>query len=114
MAIQEYFRTSICLDVEQVQNGHPNLPGLKKLTMAICKNLYRYSYQSTEYIIYTTMYRADLTMLWPFLWDSEISHILPALEVFHRALDQQLSPGIGQVTKQVGGTLNRLQNDQPT
>lgn len=39
MAIQEYFRTSICLDAEQVQNGNPNLPGLKKLIMAVCKNL---------------------------------------------------------------------------
>ncbi|XP_076583362.1 phosphatidylinositol 3,4,5-trisphosphate 5-phosphatase 1 [Chaetodon auriga] len=72
MAIQEYFRTSICLDAEQVQNGSPNLPGLKKLTMAICKNL-----------------------------NSEISRILPALDVFHRALDQQLSPGTGQFPKQM-------------
>ncbi|XP_054458554.1 phosphatidylinositol 3,4,5-trisphosphate 5-phosphatase 1 [Anoplopoma fimbria] len=71
MAIQEYFRTSICLDAEQVQYGNPNLPGLKKLTMAICKNL-----------------------------NSEISRILPVLEVFHRVLDQQLSPGIGQFPKQ--------------
>uniref|UniRef100_A0A8C2X981 phosphatidylinositol-3,4,5-trisphosphate 5-phosphatase n=1 Tax=Cyclopterus lumpus TaxID=8103 RepID=A0A8C2X981_CYCLU len=74
MAIQEYFRNSICLDAEQVQYGYPNLPGLKKLTMTICKNL-----------------------------NSEISRILPILEVFHRALDQQLSPGIGQSPKQVGG-----------
>lgn len=65
-AIQEYFRTSICLDAEQVQNGNPNLPGLKKLIMAVCKNL-----------------------------NCEISRILPALAIFHRALDQQLSPGIG-------------------
>lgn len=43
MAIQEYFRTSICLDVEQIQNGNPNLPGLKKLTMIICKNLNKYN-----------------------------------------------------------------------
>lgn len=41
MAIQEYFRTSVCLDAEQVQNGNPNLPGLKKLIMAVCKNLNR-------------------------------------------------------------------------
>uniref|UniRef100_A0A8C2X163 phosphatidylinositol-3,4,5-trisphosphate 5-phosphatase n=1 Tax=Cyclopterus lumpus TaxID=8103 RepID=A0A8C2X163_CYCLU len=75
MAIQEYFRNSICLDAEQVQYGYPNLPGLKKLTMTICKNL-----------------------------NSEISRILPILEVFHRALDQQLSPGIGQSPKQVGGS----------
>ncbi|XP_044054159.1 phosphatidylinositol 3,4,5-trisphosphate 5-phosphatase 1 isoform X2 [Siniperca chuatsi] len=72
MAIQEYFRTSICLDAEQIQNGYTNLPGLKKLTIAICKNL-----------------------------NSEISRILPALEVFHRALDQQLSPGIGQFPNQI-------------
>ncbi|XP_028259606.1 phosphatidylinositol 3,4,5-trisphosphate 5-phosphatase 1 [Parambassis ranga] len=72
MAIQEYFKTSICLDAEQVQNGNPNLPGLKKLTMSICKNLY-----------------------------SEVTRVLPALEVFHRALDQQLSPGIGPFQKQI-------------
>ncbi|XP_043984741.1 phosphatidylinositol 3,4,5-trisphosphate 5-phosphatase 1 isoform X1 [Gambusia affinis] len=66
LAIQEYFRTSICLDAEQVQNGNPNLPGLKKLITAVCKNL-----------------------------NCEISRVLPALEIFHRALDQQLSPGIG-------------------
>lgn len=42
MAIQEYFRNSICQDAEQVQNGYPNLPGLKKLTMTVCKNLNRY------------------------------------------------------------------------
>uniref|UniRef100_A0A3P9PRC6 phosphatidylinositol-3,4,5-trisphosphate 5-phosphatase n=1 Tax=Poecilia reticulata TaxID=8081 RepID=A0A3P9PRC6_POERE len=66
MAVQEYFRTSICLDAEQVQNGNPNLPGLKKLITAVCKNL-----------------------------NCEISRVLPALEIFHRALDQQISPGIG-------------------
>ncbi|XP_030584033.1 phosphatidylinositol 3,4,5-trisphosphate 5-phosphatase 1 [Archocentrus centrarchus] len=66
IAIQEYFRTSICLDAEQAQNGNPNLPGLKKLIMAVCKNL-----------------------------NSEISRIVPTLEVFHKTLDQQLSPGIG-------------------
>ncbi|KAK9519889.1 hypothetical protein VZT92_022590 [Zoarces viviparus] len=70
-ALQEYFGNSISLDAEQVQYGNPNLPGLKKLTMAICKNL-----------------------------NSEISRILPVLEVFHRALDQQLSPGFGQFPKQ--------------
>uniref|UniRef100_G3NI52 phosphatidylinositol-3,4,5-trisphosphate 5-phosphatase n=1 Tax=Gasterosteus aculeatus aculeatus TaxID=481459 RepID=G3NI52_GASAC len=80
-ALQEYFRTSISLDAEQVQFGYPNLPGLKKLTMDICKNL-----------------------------NSEISRILPVLEVFHRALDQQLSPGIGQTPKQVGGSLDPLSN----
>uniref|UniRef100_A0A8C4HNY1 phosphatidylinositol-3,4,5-trisphosphate 5-phosphatase n=1 Tax=Dicentrarchus labrax TaxID=13489 RepID=A0A8C4HNY1_DICLA len=73
MAIQDYFRNLVCSDAEHLQNGHPYLPGLKKLTQAICKNL-----------------------------NSEISRILPALEVFHRVLDQQLSPGIGQFSKQVG------------
>ncbi|XP_061636115.1 phosphatidylinositol 3,4,5-trisphosphate 5-phosphatase 1 [Phyllopteryx taeniolatus] len=70
--ILDYFRTSICLDAEQVQNGNPSLPGLKKLTVAICKNL-----------------------------NSEIYRILPALEVCQRALDQQLSPGVGQLPKQI-------------
>uniref|UniRef100_A0A671UQH0 phosphatidylinositol-3,4,5-trisphosphate 5-phosphatase n=1 Tax=Sparus aurata TaxID=8175 RepID=A0A671UQH0_SPAAU len=79
MAIQEYFRNSIVLDAEQVQNGCHNLPGLKKLTLTICKNL-----------------------------NSEISRVLPALEVFHRTLDQQLSPGIGQFAKRVGASLNWL------
>ncbi|XP_077390371.1 phosphatidylinositol 3,4,5-trisphosphate 5-phosphatase 1 [Festucalex cinctus] len=70
--IFEYFRTSICLDAEQVQNGNTSLPGLNMLIVAICKNL-----------------------------NSEISCILPALEVCHRALDQQLSPGIGLFPKQI-------------
>uniref|UniRef100_A0A8C9XYS9 phosphatidylinositol-3,4,5-trisphosphate 5-phosphatase n=1 Tax=Sander lucioperca TaxID=283035 RepID=A0A8C9XYS9_SANLU len=74
IAIQEYFRTSVSLDAEQAQYGYPNLPGLQKLILAICKNL-----------------------------NSEISRILPALEVFHRALDQQLSPGIAQFSKQISG-----------
>ena len=47
-------------------------------------------------------------MLWSFLWDSEISHVLPALEAFHKVLDQQLSPGIGQYPKQVGSTTDSL------
>ncbi|XP_047442354.1 phosphatidylinositol 3,4,5-trisphosphate 5-phosphatase 1 [Mugil cephalus] len=71
-AIQEYFRTSVLLDVEQVQNGNPNLPGLKKLIIAICKNL-----------------------------NSEISRVQPTLDAFHKVLDQQLSPGIGQFPRQV-------------
>lgn len=41
VAIQEYFRTSVCSDFDQVQSGHPNLPALRKLIMAICKNLNR-------------------------------------------------------------------------
>ncbi|KAJ0065255.1 hypothetical protein NL108_006605 [Boleophthalmus pectinirostris] len=72
MALQDYFRTSVCLDVEQVQNGNPNLPGLKKLTTIICKNL-----------------------------NNEISRVLPSLEMVHRVLDQQLSPGIGHLSRQV-------------
>ncbi|TWW57480.1 phosphatidylinositol 3,4,5-trisphosphate 5-phosphatase 1 [Takifugu flavidus] len=72
VAIQEYFRTSVCSDFDQVQSGHPNLPALRKLIMTLCKNL-----------------------------NSEISRILPALEVFHRALDQQLSPVTGQMLKQL-------------
>lgn len=56
VAIQEYFRTSIFLDAEQLQNGNPNLPGLKKLTMAICKNVNRYSYWLTEYAKQTAGY----------------------------------------------------------
>lgn len=72
MALQEYFRTSICLDVEQVQNGNPNLPGLKKLTMILCKTL-----------------------------NNEISRVLPSLEMVNRVLDQQLSPGIGHLSRQI-------------
>uniref|UniRef100_A0A8K9Y8G1 phosphatidylinositol-3,4,5-trisphosphate 5-phosphatase n=1 Tax=Oncorhynchus mykiss TaxID=8022 RepID=A0A8K9Y8G1_ONCMY len=41
-SIQEYFHTSLCLDAEQAQNGNPNFPRLKKLTMGICKHLNRY------------------------------------------------------------------------
>ncbi|CAG05651.1 unnamed protein product, partial [Tetraodon nigroviridis] len=84
VAIQEYFRTSVCSDIEQVQSGHHNLLALRKLIMAICKNL-----------------------------NSEISHILPVLEVFHKALDQQLSPGTGQMLKRVGD-LYQMQNEKET
>nr|XP_057929529.1 phosphatidylinositol 3,4,5-trisphosphate 5-phosphatase 1 [Doryrhamphus excisus]XP_057929530.1 phosphatidylinositol 3,4,5-trisphosphate 5-phosphatase 1 [Doryrhamphus excisus]XP_057929531.1 phosphatidylinositol 3,4,5-trisphosphate 5-phosphatase 1 [Doryrhamphus excisus]XP_057929532.1 phosphatidylinositol 3,4,5-trisphosphate 5-phosphatase 1 [Doryrhamphus excisus] len=70
--ILDYFRTTICLDAEQAQNGNLSLPGLKKLTMAICKNL-----------------------------NGEISRVLPALEACQRTLDQQLSPGIGPHPKQI-------------
>ncbi|XP_033936620.1 phosphatidylinositol 3,4,5-trisphosphate 5-phosphatase 1 isoform X1 [Pseudochaenichthys georgianus] len=76
LAIQEYFRTSVSLDAEQVHNGFSNLPGLNKLTMAICKNL-----------------------------NSEISRILPVLEICHRTLDQQLSPAIG--LKQISGDVGQ-------
>lgn len=56
----------------------------------------------------------DLMVPWPFLCGSEISRVLPALEVFYRALDQQLSPGIGHIPKQVGAALHHLRNGQPT
>uniref|UniRef100_A0A8D3BX20 phosphatidylinositol-3,4,5-trisphosphate 5-phosphatase n=1 Tax=Scophthalmus maximus TaxID=52904 RepID=A0A8D3BX20_SCOMX len=42
-SIAKYFRTSIFLDAEQVQNGNPNLPGLKKLIISICKTLNSYA-----------------------------------------------------------------------
>uniref|UniRef100_A0A8C7G6M0 phosphatidylinositol-3,4,5-trisphosphate 5-phosphatase n=1 Tax=Oncorhynchus kisutch TaxID=8019 RepID=A0A8C7G6M0_ONCKI len=71
-SIEEYFHTSVSLDAEQVQNGNPSLPHLKKLTMGICKQL-----------------------------NSEISRSLPTLETFQRLLDQQLSPGIGRLRTQV-------------
>uniref|UniRef100_UPI001EAF7C05 phosphatidylinositol 3,4,5-trisphosphate 5-phosphatase 1-like n=1 Tax=Oncorhynchus gorbuscha TaxID=8017 RepID=UPI001EAF7C05 len=70
-SIQEYFHTSLCLDAEQAQNGNPNFPRLKKLTMGICKHL-----------------------------NSEISRTLPTLEAFQRLLDQQLSPGVGRMRSQ--------------
>lgn len=72
LAIQEYFKNSICLDVEQVQIGSPNLPGLKMLTASICKNL-----------------------------NSEISRILPSLEIFHRTLDQQIAAAMGLHPKHI-------------
>lgn len=50
------------------------------------------------------MYSADLTVPWPSLRGSEISRVLPTLEVFYRALDQQLSPGTGHIPKQVGAS----------
>uniref|UniRef100_A0A668A7I7 phosphatidylinositol-3,4,5-trisphosphate 5-phosphatase n=1 Tax=Myripristis murdjan TaxID=586833 RepID=A0A668A7I7_9TELE len=71
-AMQEYFRTSIGLDAEHVQNGNPNLPCFKKLTLTICKSL-----------------------------NSEISRTLPTLEAFQRLLDQQLSPGIGRLRSHI-------------
>lgn len=108
MAIQEYFRTSICLDAEQVQNGNSNLPGLKKLITAVCKNLNRYIFHSFEYLIHPNVHSVYLPILSLFLWASEITRITPMLEIFHRTLDQQLSPGIGP--KQVGGCLSTQQN----
>ncbi|XP_051997179.1 phosphatidylinositol 3,4,5-trisphosphate 5-phosphatase 1 [Xyrauchen texanus] len=73
-SIQEYFRSSVCLDAEQVQNGNPTLPHFKKLTLSICKNL-----------------------------NSEIVRILPSLEALQRLLDQPLSPGSGRLWNQVSG-----------
>ncbi|KAJ8375173.1 hypothetical protein SKAU_G00057530 [Synaphobranchus kaupii] len=71
-SIQEYFCNLVSLDAEQVQNGNPTLPHLKKLTHGICKNL-----------------------------SSEISRTLPTLEAFQKVLDQQLSPGAGRLRSQV-------------
>ncbi|KAJ8279444.1 hypothetical protein COCON_G00065100 [Conger conger] len=71
-SIQDYFRNMVSLDAEQVQNGNPTLPQLKKLTQGICKNL-----------------------------SSEISRTLPTLEAFQKVMDQQLSPGSGRLRSQV-------------
>uniref|UniRef100_A0A8C2C7B6 phosphatidylinositol-3,4,5-trisphosphate 5-phosphatase n=1 Tax=Cyprinus carpio TaxID=7962 RepID=A0A8C2C7B6_CYPCA len=71
-SIQEYFRSSVCLDAEHVQNGNPTLPHLKKLTQSICKNL-----------------------------NSEIARTLPSLEVLQKVLDQPLSPGVGRLRSQL-------------
>ncbi|XP_051562601.1 phosphatidylinositol 3,4,5-trisphosphate 5-phosphatase 1-like isoform X2 [Myxocyprinus asiaticus] len=73
-SIQEYFRSSLCLDAEQVQNGNPTLPNFKKLTLSICKNL-----------------------------NSEIARTIPSLEALQRVLDQPLSPGSGRLRSQVSG-----------
>ncbi|XP_051986427.1 phosphatidylinositol 3,4,5-trisphosphate 5-phosphatase 1-like isoform X2 [Xyrauchen texanus] len=73
-SIQEYFRTSLCLDAEQVQNGNPTLPHFKKLILSICKNL-----------------------------NSEIARTIPSLEALQRVLDQPLSPGSGRLRSQVSG-----------
>ncbi|KAJ8277064.1 hypothetical protein GJAV_G00071080 [Gymnothorax javanicus] len=71
-SIQDYFRNLVSLDAEQVKNGNPTLPNLKKLTHSICKNL-----------------------------NSEISRTLPTMEALQKALDQQLSPGAGRLRGQV-------------
>ncbi|XP_053709479.1 phosphatidylinositol 3,4,5-trisphosphate 5-phosphatase 1 isoform X2 [Synchiropus splendidus] len=71
MAIQDYFRDSMSLDAEQVQNGNPSMPGLKKLIFTMFKNL-----------------------------NSEIARLLPALEVLHRTLDTHQSPGLGSSHRQ--------------
>ncbi|KAM9832665.1 phosphatidylinositol 3,4,5-trisphosphate 5-phosphatase 1 [Neosynchiropus ocellatus] len=71
MAIQDYFRDSMSLDAEQVQNGNPSMPGLKKLIFMMFKNL-----------------------------NSEIAKLLPALEVLHRTLDTHQPPGLGPSHRQ--------------
>uniref|UniRef100_A0A671SZU2 phosphatidylinositol-3,4,5-trisphosphate 5-phosphatase n=1 Tax=Sinocyclocheilus anshuiensis TaxID=1608454 RepID=A0A671SZU2_9TELE len=71
-SIQEYFRSSVCVDAEQAQNGNPTLPHFKKLTQSICKNL-----------------------------NSEIARTLPSLEALQKVLDQPLSPGVGRLRSQV-------------
>uniref|UniRef100_A0AAY4EV25 Inositol polyphosphate-related phosphatase domain-containing protein n=1 Tax=Denticeps clupeoides TaxID=299321 RepID=A0AAY4EV25_9TELE len=75
--IQEYFRQSIVLDAEQVQNGNPTLPNLKKLLMTICKSL-----------------------------NNEISRCLPSLETIQKVLEQPMSPGSSRLKSQVR-VLNR-------
>ncbi|XP_062852571.1 phosphatidylinositol 3,4,5-trisphosphate 5-phosphatase 1 [Trichomycterus rosablanca] len=71
-AIQEYFCSAVTLDAEQVQNGNPALPNLKKLLKTICKNL-----------------------------NSEISHTLPTLEALQKVVDQPQSPGAGRLKGQL-------------
>ncbi|XP_041913737.1 phosphatidylinositol 3,4,5-trisphosphate 5-phosphatase 1 [Alosa sapidissima] len=70
-SILEYFRCNIAFDVEQVQNGNPTLPNLKKLTFHICKNL-----------------------------NSEISRTLPSLDALQRVIDPPMSPGAGRLRSQ--------------
>uniref|UniRef100_A0A4W4EG02 phosphatidylinositol-3,4,5-trisphosphate 5-phosphatase n=1 Tax=Electrophorus electricus TaxID=8005 RepID=A0A4W4EG02_ELEEL len=72
MAIQEYFCSEVGLDAEQVQNGNPTLPNLKKLLMNICKSL-----------------------------NSEISRTLPTLEALLKVVEQPLSPGASRIRGQV-------------
>ncbi|XP_031431379.1 phosphatidylinositol 3,4,5-trisphosphate 5-phosphatase 1 isoform X2 [Clupea harengus] len=71
-SILEYVRYNIAVDAEQVQNGIPTMPNLKKLTYNICKNL-----------------------------NSEINRTLPTLEAFQKVLDQPMSPGAGRLRSQV-------------
>lgn len=77
-SIQEYFRTSVCLDAEQVQTGNPTLPHFKKLTLSICKTL-----------------------------NSEVTRILPSLEALQKLLDQPSSPGSGRQRNQFSGDANQ-------
>lgn len=76
-SIQEYFRASVCLDAEQVQNGNQTLPHFKKLTQNICKNL-----------------------------NSEIARTLPSFEALQKVLDQPLSPGAGRLRTQLSADAN--------
>ncbi|KAI4892022.1 hypothetical protein NFI96_034231 [Prochilodus magdalenae] len=71
-AIQDYFCSSVSLDADQVQNGNPTLPNLKKLIMTICKGL-----------------------------NSEISRTLPVLETIQKLVDQPQSPGGGRLRGQL-------------
>uniref|UniRef100_A0AAR2JZJ7 phosphatidylinositol-3,4,5-trisphosphate 5-phosphatase n=1 Tax=Pygocentrus nattereri TaxID=42514 RepID=A0AAR2JZJ7_PYGNA len=71
-AIQDYFCSAVSLDADQVQNGNPTLPNLKKLVMTICKSL-----------------------------NSEISRTLPVLETVQKLVDQPQSPGGGRLRGQV-------------
>uniref|UniRef100_A0AAY4EUM3 phosphatidylinositol-3,4,5-trisphosphate 5-phosphatase n=1 Tax=Denticeps clupeoides TaxID=299321 RepID=A0AAY4EUM3_9TELE len=75
--IQEYFRQSIVLDAEQVQNGNPTLPNLKKLLMTICKSL-----------------------------NNEISRCLPSLETIQKVLEQPMSPGSSRLKSQVSADMS--------
>ncbi|XP_030647188.1 phosphatidylinositol 3,4,5-trisphosphate 5-phosphatase 1 [Chanos chanos] len=70
--IQEYVRSSVVMDAEQVQNGNPTLPHFRKLTTNICKSL-----------------------------NSEIARTLPTLEALLKVLDQPLSPGVGRLRSQI-------------
>ncbi|XP_036426263.1 phosphatidylinositol 3,4,5-trisphosphate 5-phosphatase 1 isoform X1 [Colossoma macropomum] len=71
-AIQDYFCSAVSLDADQVQNGNPTLPNLKKLVMTICKSL-----------------------------NSEISRTLPVLETVQKLVDQPQSPGGGRLRGQL-------------
>ncbi|KAK3557433.1 hypothetical protein QTP70_026637 [Hemibagrus guttatus] len=71
-AIQDYFSSAVGLDVEQVHNGNPTLPNLKKLFKTICKSL-----------------------------NSEISRTLPTLEALQKIVDQPMSPGAGRLRGQI-------------
>ncbi|KAF7711757.1 hypothetical protein HF521_000768 [Silurus meridionalis] len=77
-AIQDYFSSAVGLDVEQVHNGNPTLPNLKKLLKTICKNL-----------------------------NIEISRTLPTLEALQKIVDQPMSPGAGRLRGQLSLDANQ-------